>query len=55
VADPTTASTTVLMDAHKSVTAHFELNEYKLTVEATSGSVTLSPDQTDILTGRWSP
>jgi hypothetical protein len=46
VADPTTASTTVLMDAHKSVTAHFELDEYKLTVDATSGSVTVSPDQT---------
>jgi hypothetical protein len=46
VADPTTVSTTVLMDAHKSVKAHFELNEYKLSVEATSGSVTLSPDQT---------
>jgi hypothetical protein len=46
VADPTATSTTVLMDTHKSVTARFELNEYKLAVEATSGSVTLSPDQT---------
>jgi len=46
VADPTTISTTILMDSDKSVTAFFELNEYTVTVEATSGSVTKSPDQT---------
>ncbi len=45
VADPTAASTTVLMDTHKSVMAHFELNEYQLTINAPNGSVTKSPDQ----------
>jgi uncharacterized repeat protein (TIGR02543 family) len=46
VADPTTLSTTVLMDAHKNVTASFELNEYRLTLKTTNGSITKSPDQT---------
>jgi uncharacterized repeat protein (TIGR02543 family) len=46
VADPTTPSTTVLMDTHKNVTASFELNEYRLTLKATNGSITKSPDQT---------
>ncbi len=46
VANPTTTSTTVLMDTHKSVIAHLELNAYRLTTEAVHGSVAKSPDQT---------
>ncbi|HPS02227.1 MAG TPA: GLUG motif-containing protein [Candidatus Sumerlaeota bacterium] len=43
VADPTTLSTTIVMDADKSVRAHFALNQYALTIEAVNGYVEKTP------------
>ena len=46
VADPNSASTTVTMDAAKTVTAHFVAEEYTLTVNVVGhGSVAKAPDQ----------
>jgi uncharacterized repeat protein (TIGR02543 family) len=46
VADPDLASTTVTMNAHKTVTANFTADEYTLTVNVTGGgTVSKDPDQ----------
>ncbi|MBI5476171.1 MAG: InlB B-repeat-containing protein, partial [Ignavibacteriales bacterium] len=37
---------TITMDANKNVTANFAINTYSLTVNASNGSVTKTPDQT---------
>ena len=46
VADPDSASTTVTMDADKTVTANFEAEEYTLTINVVGqGAVSKDPDQ----------
>jgi len=45
VADPTSAMTTITMDAAKNVTATFELLTYDLTVDSTDGGTVIAPGE----------